>query len=252
MRRVHAAGITGNSREQRELVDIGRGAGRIEHAGAQPRRARVQAFAQELGHPGLFGRRGATIRIVHRRHPQRRVADQCRDVDRGPRRADRCDIGCHGRIDVFVAAAQQVEWRRHVAMHQRCQADAAIADDDRGDALTDLRQHLRRGQYDLIVVRMHVDEARCHDFPGDVLHISVLRRQMRADRGDALAFDAHIGDEARSAGAVDDRAATQNERAMACVAHHPCTSPLDHAHCRTGWVSLSTPRSRSTCCTRFN
>ena len=113
-----------------------------------------------------------------------------------------------------MSPPQQVERRRRVGMHQRRQADAAIADDDGGDALADLRQHLRRGQYDLVVVRMHVDEARRDDLPGDVQHVGVLRRQMRADRGDALAFDAHIGDEARCAGAVDDRAALEDERAM--------------------------------------
>src|ERR1700681_906134 len=102
---------------------------------------------------------------------------------------------------------------------------------------------------------MHVDEARRHDLPRDIQHVAVLGLQVRADRGDALAFDAHIGDEARCTGTVDDGAALEDERATALdstEAHDGCTSPLDHARSRTGCVSLSTPRSCSTCRTRFN
>ena len=145
MRRVYAARLAGNLREQRELVDVGGGSRRIEHAGAQPRRTGIHAFAQQLDHPRLLRRRRGPVRIVHRRHAQRRMADQRRDVDRGPGPFHRCDIRRHRRVHVLVAA-QQVERRRRVLMHERREADAAIADDDGGDALTDLRQHLRRGQ----------------------------------------------------------------------------------------------------------
>ena len=102
---------------------------------------------------------------------------------------------------------------------------------------------------------VHIDEARRHDLPCDTQHVAVLSLQVRADRGDALAFDAHIGDEARCTGTVDDGAALEDERAMApdiVDAHDSCNSPLDHARSRTGCVSLSTPRSCSTCRTRFN
>src|SRR5437867_7945141 len=99
---------------------------------------------------------------------------------------------------------------------------------------------------------MHVDEARRDDLSGDVLNVGILRHQIRADTGDALALDAYVGDEAWRAGAVDDRAALEDERAMVALAHDGWTSPLDHARSRTGWVSLSTPRSCRTCRTRFN
>src|SRR6266853_1425653 len=102
---------------------------------------------------------------------------------------------------------------------------------------------------------MHVDEARRHDLPGDIQHVAVLSLQVRAYGGDALAFDAHIGDEARCTATIDNRTALEYERAMAldvAEAHDGCASPLDHARSRTGCVSLSTPRSCSTCRTRFN
>ena len=96
-------------------------------------------------------------------------------------------------------------------MHQRRQADAAVADDDGGDALADLRQHLRRRQDDLIVVRMHVDESGRDDPAAGVEHDRALLRQLRPDRDDALALDAHIGSEAHGAAAIDDGPAAQQQ-----------------------------------------
>ena len=98
-----------------------------------------------------------------------------------------------------------------LGVHQRRQADAAVADDDGGDALADLRQHVRRREDDLIVVGVHVDESRRDDPAADVEHVGTFGRQIRADRDDALAFDAHVGAEARRAAAVDDGAAAQQQ-----------------------------------------
>ena len=141
MGRVHAARFTGNAREQHEFIDVGRGAGRIEHAGTKACRARFHAFAQQFDHPRLLGAGGGTVWIVHRRHAQRRMSDQRCHVDRRSRLPHSFNVRGHRRIDVLVIA-KQVEWRRRVRVYQRRQADAAIADDDGGHALADLRQHL--------------------------------------------------------------------------------------------------------------
>ena len=53
---------------------------------------------------------------------------------------------------------------------------------------------------------MHIDEARRQDLAGDVLHSCVVRRCVRANRRDAIALDAHIGDKART-DAVFEKAA---------------------------------------------
>jgi len=63
-------------------------------------------------------------------------------VDRG---IDGFRIRPHAGMHVLARAAEQVERRRHAAPHERREADAAIADDDGGDALADLGDHLRRG-----------------------------------------------------------------------------------------------------------
>ena len=92
-------------------------------------------------------------------------------------------------------------------MDQRREADAAVADDDRGHALADLGQHLRRRQHDLVVVRVHVDEARRDDHSRRVDDLRAARAEPGADRSDATVLDAHVSDEPRRPAAVDDGAA---------------------------------------------
>ena len=215
VRRVDAAGVTGDAGEQGKLIDIGGGAGRVEHAGRQADRTRVHAFAQQLDHPRLLGAGRRAVRIVHRCHPQRRMADQRRDVDRGLRAPDGRNIGGHRRIDVLVIAAKQVQRRRHVGVHERREADAAIAHDDRGHPLRDLRQHPRIREHDLVVVRVDVDEAGRDDQSRDIDHLGVRGDKTGADRGDPVAVDAHIGNKPVRAGAVDDGAAGKQERGLA-------------------------------------
>jgi len=96
-------------------------------------------------------------------------------------------------------------------VHERRQADPAIADDDGGDALADLRKHVRFREDDLVVVGVHVDEPRRDDPAAGVEHVGAALRQIGADLDDALALDAHVGGEARRAGAVDDGATAQKQ-----------------------------------------
>ena len=174
------------------------------------------------------------------------MADQRGDVDRRLRPVDGLGIRGHRGVDILVAAAQQRQRWRRIRVHERRETDAAVADDDRRHALADLGQHLRRGEHDLVVVRVHVDESRRDDHSGGVDHLGTVLGQLRADRGDALAFDAHVGNEAGRAGAVDDRSATQEKRRVSTRAHNGFLPAFADSHCMTGCVSLSTPRSRST------
>jgi len=114
-------------------------------------------------------------------------------------------------MDVLVRAAEQVQRRRHAVSNQRRQADSAIADDDGRDALADLGQHVRRRQHDLVIVGVDVDESRRDDPAAGIDHDGAACRQVGTDRDDALALDAHVGSEARCAGAVDDGAAAQQQ-----------------------------------------
>ena len=58
---------------------------------------------------------------------------------------------------------------------------------------------------------MHVDESGRDDHATSIEHVRAARRQIRADRDDALALDAHVGVEARRAAAVDDGTAAQQD-----------------------------------------
>ena len=199
MRRVYAAGVAGDAGEQRELIDVGGGAGRVEHAGAQAGRARGHALAQQLDHPRLLGRRGATVRIVHRRHPQRRVADQRRDVDRGPRRFDRRDIRGHRRMDVLVAPPSRLSGGGASA----CTSGARLM--PQLPMTTVVTPWLIFGSicgaastiWSSCVCTSMKPGATI--LPATSMHLGVPRRQARADGGDAVAFDAHVGDETRRA-----------------------------------------------------
>ena len=48
-------------------------------------------------------------------------------------------------------------------------------------------------EHDLVVVRVHVDESRRDDHAARVDHVGAVGGQIRADRDDALALDAHVG-----------------------------------------------------------
>ena len=60
---------------------------------------------------------------------------------------------------------------------KRRETDTAIPHDDRGNALTDLRQHLRLRQHEPVVMRMNVDESGRNDASPDIDYVGVTRRQ---------------------------------------------------------------------------
>ncbi len=108
---------------------------------------------------------------------QSRMADQRGHIHRRPGRVDSRDIRREGGVAEGVCVPQQIHRIGRVSrqLHRR-RADAAVADDHRGDALRQLRQHLRSSYYAGIVMRMDIDEAgREHpsvsfgDLPGGVM-----------------------------------------------------------------------------------
>ena len=89
------------------------------------------------------------------------MADERGDIDRGHGVGDRLGVVGEARELIRLFAAEQVHRRRRVAVEgHRGEADPAIAGDDGGHALADLRQHVRRVEHDAVVVGVGVDEAR--------------------------------------------------------------------------------------------
>ena len=116
--------------------------------------------------------------------------------------------------------AKQVEARNHVAKRQRGQRKPAIADHHAGHALADLHIHIRFGEQGVVVMGVHVDEARGDDMAADVDRLAAPPVGEIADRRNPVVTHRHVGAHARRAGAVDDRAAGQKQIARV-RRHHP-------------------------------
>ncbi len=91
-----------------------------------------------------------------------------------------------------------------------CEADAAIAHDDGGDAVPARRRHFGIPCRLAVIVGVDVDEARRDDLAARVDFLAP-RCQILAHRNDAVAVDRDVGDERRAARAIDDRAAANHQ-----------------------------------------
>jgi hypothetical protein len=92
---------------------------------------------------------------------QRRVSNQCGNVDRRPRLADRGKIRGKGWITESLRVAQQVHRiGRFATQADRRGADAAVADNDRRNSLGKFGQHLRSANHRGVIMCMNIDEAR--------------------------------------------------------------------------------------------
>src|SRR5262249_27413636 len=88
---------------------------------------------------------------------------------------------------------------------RRRDPEAAVADDDAGDAVPRRDRAEAIPEYLRVVVRVDVDEARRDDLPGRVDGLT-RGSGCRADRNQSAVADAEVAAESRRAGAVDERA----------------------------------------------
>jgi hypothetical protein len=139
------------------------------------------------------------------------VADQRRAVDR--RRLDGQPREVVGeRVEALrLAVGDQVQRRHRRAVAERRQADAAVADHHRGDALARLRRHRRIGEQQPVVVRVHVDEARRDGAAVAGRPRLGIGRVEAADGGDAAAGERDVAVVAGGAGAVEDHCVAQQQ-----------------------------------------
>src|SRR5207249_3346280 len=109
-----------------------------------------------------------------------------------------------------------------------------------------------------VVVRVQVDEAGRDDQPARVQHPVGLAAPDRADVGDAAVLDAHVGDVARRAQAVEDRASLDDGIELGHgsapfsvfasgwpypVPHTPGRQALCLSPCRSMSYAVDTPHS---------
>ena len=113
-------------------------------------------------------------------------------------------------IGNLLDAFHQVHQRAAMMFLHRGEADTAIAEHDRGDAMPARRREQRIPHRLAVIVRVHVDPAGRDQKPCGV-DLPPGGTELAADRGDPVAFDGHITRECRFAGAVDDGAAANND-----------------------------------------
>ena len=186
---------------------FGEGARRVDEAERQARRTGSQLGREKGLHGGDLGWRRRAALIAHHGEAQRGVADERDEVERNPPGLQRLtiggevgeDLGSRGLAEQAAEmAAQQVD-----GMGRRgIEREAAIADDDGGDALERLLGPVGLAQEGEIVVTMGVDEAGREEAAVRLDDRCAIRRQVRADASDVAARQPHVGAEPRRAGAI--------------------------------------------------
>ena len=214
MRGVDRAVGTQAAREFDDFVGAGVFARHVPKPGREAGGALFQRLVEPRFHARDFSRccRARGI-AAHCFAAQRHMPDQRIRVDRGRLRREPFGIGGEAVERPPALVAEQIERRGRPAIEcDRREADAAIADDDRGDSLRELAQHARRAFEDrAVVVGMRVDKARRER---EAFGIDLFARRQAgeiADRRHALAVDGDIGRECRFAGAVDDLGAADDQ-----------------------------------------
>ena len=167
---VEAAAPGGGLRELDELVGRGIAADVVLEARGQAERALGHPLLDEGGHlRDLLGRGLAPEVLAHHEAAHGLVADHRHHVDRGRR----------------LLALREV-------LGDRPGRVAVGPEDERRDALRDLRLGERIGLQAVRRVVVHVDEARREDEPlAPDDPFALLRREL-ADLGDPVAFDADV------------------------------------------------------------
>ena len=188
--------------------------GRVVEAGGEARGTLGQRVLQPQAHVLDLGilRRAHHV-AVHGLHAQGLVADQGVGVHLRPALLQLMRVVAEGIEPPPALLPDQVERRRRQALEARGgERDAAIADDDRGDALAELAGHaVGPAQHGAVVMGVGVDEAG-----GERLalrhHLPVRAGAAEvADGDDAVAADADIAAPGRRARAVEDGGITDDE-----------------------------------------
>ena len=211
---VDAAGGAQSLGDGDHLLGRGWGVWRVVQPGGEAGRAFGQAFGQAGAHPlGFLVGRSTVHLAVQRLDPERHVADQRDCVHRAGIARQPVRVFAEAAEGPPALVAQQVQRRDRAPGHaDGGQADAAIADDDGGDALADLAPHAgRAAQHGTVVVRVRVDEAR-RDGAALGQHLPVRAGGAKVAHGrDPVPSHAHVAPAARGAGAVEDGGVADNQ-----------------------------------------
>ena len=121
-------------------------------------------------------------------------------------------------------AIHQPDQRVAVLRLARREANAAIADHRRGDAVETGRRQLAVPGHLPVIMRVDVDEAR-RDEQARRIDLFCAGLLYGADSGDVAVLEPDIRDEGRGAGSVDHRSVADDE--MKTFTHATASSPAD-------------------------
>ncbi len=184
----------------------------------RPRRAAIASAITCCILTDLVVGRGAFVaRFAHDEDAHRGVPDVAREVDQRAPRLDRVEVLREG-LELVPRHAREQRVGRHVLdvlqrAHEQLAVlgphgrdrEAAVAGDDRRDAVPTARRQRRVPEDLRVVVGVDVDEARRDDLPRGVE--LPAPRESGADLGDDPVGDGDVGDPPGRARPVDDRSA---------------------------------------------
>ncbi len=142
----------------------------------------MQSFLQLGTHGGCFPGGGGAVETVHVVVAESRVANERCDVHGRPRHSHRLLVGGKCGVLEFRSCAEQIHWiGQTAAQSDGRRADAAVADDDSGDALRDLWRHRGIAENGKVIMRMRIDKTRGETKAVSFNDRGALEAQVRAD-----------------------------------------------------------------------
>jgi len=197
---------------------------RVGARGGEAERAALQRLDGEVAHLRnvVRGRRFAPDRAVaHHVNAQRQVRDLRADVDRAWAPIEFVHVlweglplpvqpGGEHRIGDFLDALHQVHQRAMMFLLHRREADTAIAEHYRGDAVPARRREQRIPHRLPVVMGVYVDPAGCHQQAVGA-DLAPRRPLFAADRRDAAAGYRDVAGEGGRAAAIEDVAAANDD-----------------------------------------
>jgi hypothetical protein len=201
----------------RRLVRVGARGGEAEGADVE----RLDGEPPHFGDVVRGRRLAADGAVTHHIDPHRQMRGLRRDVDRALAPLQRIhefreafpfpgQAGGEYRVGDFLDAFHQVHQRAAMMLLHRREADTAIAEHHRGDAVPARGRQQRVPHRLPVIMGVHVDPAGRDQEPVGV-DLAPRRTLLAADRRDAAARDRNVAGEGRRAAPVDDPAASNDD-----------------------------------------
>ena len=208
---VHAAALAGLGDQRDQLVGFGKGRRRIDERAADAHRAFLHRLTDEGAHALELGGVGIDVALAQLMLANRGRTDERRDVERRPLALDVLEILAErGPLDRKLDVALLLDRERFHGLVERAHRPA-FAHHFQRHALAQIALPARVDEHRFGRPAEHVDEAWRDREPARVDDLRGGRRAWRAGIENSIARDGDIADVRRSAAAVVDGAAANQQ-----------------------------------------